>query len=397
MSKHLAIINTVTYGSTGRIMLGIADTAREAGMEVRTYAKKWDEDEAIPGNTYFGTKFENRINSTLSRITGISDVLSLFGTLRLIRELKRWDVDCIHLHNLHGWYLSFPLLFRFIKKRGIRVIWTLHDAWPVTGKCTYFIYPPCSKWQESCGGCGRLKEYPSSLLDATRFMLKLKKRSFLGVADMTLVTPSQWLADLVRPTFLGQYQIRVIHNGIDLEAFAPKAGDFREKHALAGKKLVLGVAFQWETRKGLDVFQWLARRLPEDYAIVLVGTNEETDRLLPENVLSIHRTHDTGELAEIYSAADVFVNPTREDNFPTTNLEALACGTPVITFKTGGSPEMLSPLCGSVVERDDLEGLAREIERVCTERPYTRADCRRQAEKFEKKSSFRRYVELYTE
>ena len=397
MSKRLAIINTVTYGSTGRIMLGIADTAREAGMEVRTYAKKWDEDEAIPGNTYFGTKFENRINSTLSRITGISDVLSLFGTLRLIRELKRWDVDCIHLHNLHGWYLSFPLLFRFIKKRGIRVIWTLHDAWPVTGKCTYFIYPPCGKWQESCGGCSRLKEYPSSLLDATRFMLKLKKRSFLGVADMTLVTPSQWLADLMRPTFLGQYQVRVIHNGIDLEAFAPKAGDFREKQGLAGKKLVLGVAFQWETRKGLDVFQWLARRLPEDYAIVLVGTNEETDRLLPENVLSIHRTHDTGELAEIYSAADVFVNPTREDNFPTTNLEALACGTPVITFKTGGSPEMLSPLCGSVVERDDLEGLAREIERVCTERPYTRADCRRQAEKFEKKSSFRRYVELYTE
>jgi glycosyltransferase involved in cell wall biosynthesis len=174
---------------------------------------------------------------------------------------------------------------------------------------------------------------------------------------MTLATPSRWLAELVRESFLGQYEVRVIHKGIDLTVFSPKAGDFRERHGLQGKKLVLGVAFAWENRKGLDVFQWLAGRLSDEYRIVLVGTNEETDRLLPENVLSIHRTHDTAELAEIYSAADVFVNPTREDNFPTTNLEALACGTPVVTFRTGGSPEMLSPLCGSVVEQDDLEGL----------------------------------------
>lgn len=397
MSKRLAIINTVTYGSTGRIMLGIADTARAAGMEVRTYAKKWDEDDAIPGHKYFGTKFENRINSTVSRLTGIADVLSLFGTLSLIQELKRWNVDYIHLHNLHGWYLSFPLLFRFIKKNRIRVIWTLHDCWAFTGKCPYYSSPPCVKWKESCGGCPRLKDYPSSILDATRPMLKLKKKCFSNVDHMTLATPSRWLAELVRESFLGQYEVRVIHNGIDLTVFSPKAGDFRERHGLQGKKLVLGVAFAWENRKGLDVFQWLAGRLSDEYRIVLVGTNEETDRLLPENVLSIHRTHDTAELAEIYSAADVFVNPTREDNFPTTNLEALACGTPVVTFRTGGSPEMLSPICGSVVEQDDLEGLKGEIERICRDKPYAPEACRRRAENFEMKNSFTKYVELYAE
>lgn len=397
MSKRLAIINTVTYGSTGRIMLGIADTARAAGMEVRTYAKKWDEDDAIPGNEYFGTKFENRINSTVSRLTGFSDVLSVFGTLRLIRELKKWDVDCIHLHNIHGWYLSFPLLFRFIKKHRIRVIWTLHDCWAFTGKCPHFTYPPCGKWKEACGGCGRLRDYPSSLLDTTRSMLKLKKKCFSNVADMTLVTPSRWLAGLVKESFLEGYEVKVIHNGIDLDVFQPRDSDFIEKNGLQGRKIILGVAFVWEARKGLDVFLRLADRLPEEYRIVLVGTDEKTDRCLPDTILSIHRTHDAQELAQIYSAADVFVNPTREDNFPTTNLEALACGTPVITFNTGGSPEMLSPLCGSVVDKDDLEGLKREIERVCRDKPYTPEACRRRAEDFEMKNSFTKYVELYAE
>lgn len=397
MSKRLALINTVTYGSTGRIMLGIADTARSDGMEVRTYAEKRGRDRAIPGNTYFGSRFENRINSTVSRLTGLSDVLSVFGTLRLIRDLKKWDVDCIHLHNLHGWYLSFPLLFRFIKKNRIRVVWTLHDCWAFTGKCPHFTYPPCSKWKEACGACSRLREYPSSLLDATRWMLKLKKRCFLQVDSMTLVTPSRWLAGLVKESFLGGYEVRVIHNGIDLSVFRPTVSDFVEKNGLSGKKLILGVAFQWDVRKGLDVFPWLAEHLSDEYRIVLVGTDEKTERDLPRSILSIRKTHDMGELAQIYSAADVFVNPTREDNFPTTNLEALACGTPVITFNTGGSPECIDESCGSVVEKDDLEGLKREIERVCRDKPYTPEACRRRAENFEMKNSFTKYVELYAE
>jgi glycosyltransferase involved in cell wall biosynthesis len=200
---------------------------------------------------------------------------------------------------------------------------------------------------------------------------------------------------LVGESFLKNFPIEVINNGIDLTVFAPKKSNFRETYKLGDKKIVLGVAMLWSLAKGIDVFVRLAKSLPEDYKIVLIGTNEDVDKMLPENIISIHRTQNQQELAEIYTAADVFVNPTREDTYPTVNMEALACGTPVLTFRTGGSPEMLDETCGSVVECDDIGALEKEIIRICTEKPYTAEACLQKAKEFDKNERFKEYVELY--
>jgi glycosyltransferase involved in cell wall biosynthesis len=214
---------------------------------------------------------------------------------------------------------------------------------------------------------------------------------------MTVVTPSQWLADLVRESFLKDYPVTVIQNGIDLSVFHPAESDFRKKHGIPEEKFILlGVAFDWGVRKGLDVFLKLAEELdPDKYQLVLVGTNDAVDKQLPPHIVSIHRTQNQQELAKIYSAADLFLNPTREDNFPTVNMESVACGTPVLTFRTGGSPEMLDETCGAVVPCDDTEAFIREIQRIREERPFTAAQCVRKAASYDQNRKYKEYTDLY--
>lgn len=213
---------------------------------------------------------------------------------------------------------------------------------------------------------------------------------------MTLVTPSQWLADLARQSFMKSYPVKVINNGIDLQVFRPSPSEFRQEYGIPEhKKILLGVAFGWGVRKGLDVFIELANRLDDSYQIVLVGTDEQVDAQLPKNVISIHRTHSQQELAQLYSAADLLVNPTREDNFPTVNIEALACGTPVLTYRTGGSPEIIDDTCGAAVACDDFEMLIGEIHRITKEKPFSVQACVSRAKRFDMSDRFLEYVALY--
>ena len=215
--------------------------------------------------------------------------------------------------------------------------------------------------------------------------------------DLTIITPSQWLANLVKYSFLKDYPVKVINNGIDLSVFKPTENSFREKNGLTGKKIVLGVAFGWGVRKGLDAFIELEKRLPDDYQIVLVGTDDNVDKRLPAKIISIHHTQNQKELAEIYTAADVFANPTREENYPTVNMESIACGTPVVTFRTGGSPEILDETCGSAVDCDDVDALEIEIRRICEEKPYSVEACLAWSKNFDKNSRFEEYMKLYKE
>lgn len=394
-------INMCLNGSTGKIMLQIADCAREKGDDVRTYStqafsKRYRKLPPAPmGHKYYGSYIESGIHFVCAHFFGFNGCYSWFATKRLIHQLKKYKPDVLHLHNLHNYCINFPLLFKYIKKNNIRVIWTLHDCWTFTGHCPHFDMIGCEKWKTGCYQCPQYKDYPKSYVDRSKAMYKLKKRWFTGVKDMTIVTPSQWLADLAKQSFLSEYPVKVINNGIDLSIFQPTDSDFRAKYNLNGKFILLGVAFAWGTRKGLDVFIELSKRLPSDYQIVLVGTDDRIDQQLPENIISIHRTQNQTELAQIYTAADLFVNPTREDNYPTVNMEALACGTPVLTFKTGGSPEMLDETCGSVVEKDDTDALYEEILRIRAEEPYSKAACLEKAKQFDMYDKFAEYVELY--
>lgn len=396
-------INMLHSGSTGKIMLGLAETARRAGHQVYTFSPHYYQRGGRPsfppieGHEYFGTPFENMLHLRASQITGLQGYFSWFGTKELLSKVSAIRPDVIHLHNLHNRTINLPMLVAYIKKRKIPTLWTLHDCWAFTGQCPHFTMEKCDKWKSGCGGCSQIRSYPDAFVDRTRFMWKKKRSWFTGVPDMTLVTPSQWLADLVKQSFLREYSVKVIPNGIDLSIFKPRVSDFRKRYRIPdGKNILLGVAFGWGVRKGLDVFLELAKRLDgAKYQIVLVGTDDSVDKQLPESIISIHRTENQQQLAEIYTAADLFVNPTREENYPTVNMESIACGTPVLTFRTGGSPEIVSPDTGSVVGCDDVDSLEKEIVRICQTRPYTEEQCLNRAAEFDQFHRFKEYIRLY--
>lgn len=391
----------VCTGSTGKIMLSIAGLERD-DLQIFTYSpypfsKKYKEKPYVNDHhLFYGTWIERRISNVIGRVFGLNGLNCFFGTVQLIKNMRKKNVDVIHLHNLHSYCIYFPILMDYIKRKNIKIIWTLHDCWSFTGHCPHFDMIGCDKWKTGCHNCPQYREYPQSLFDSSKCMYKFKRKWFTGVKNMTIVTPSKWLAGLVKQSFLGEYPVKVINNGIDLDIFKPTESDFRKKYALENKYIVLGVAFGWDKRKGLDVFCEMAQRFDsEKFQIVLVGTDENIDRNLPKNIISIHRTENQKELAEIYTAADVFANPTREENYPTVNMECIACGTPIVTFNTGGSPEMLDETCGAVVAKDDTDAMYNEIIRICETKPYSKDDCLKRAESFDENEKYKEYIKIY--
>ena len=383
-------INAVPYGSTGRIMFQLADALEHRGDEVLctagfTWKKSSREDFFITSNI-----FEKTAHTYLARLTGRIGGFSVLATRRLLKRLDAFRPDLIHLHNLHGWFINIPMLFNYIREKDIPVVWTLHDCWSFTGHCPHFQGIGCEKWKTGCHDCPLYRLYPDTYFDYSKRMYRTKKKWLSGVNRMTIVTPSRWLAGCVKESFLSDYRVHIIPNGINLSVFSAGA-----KKADKRSHTILGVAYAWNDKKGLDVFIELRKRLGEDFRIVLVGTDEAVDRQLPEGIVSVHRTQSQKELAELYREADVFVNPTREDNLPTVNMEALACGTPVITFDTGGSPEIPDETCGIVVPKNDIDALELEIRRVCTERPFSRQQCLERAKTFDEGNCIRQYLELY--
>lgn len=393
----IAEINTVNFGSTGNIMYGIQKKAISNGFTVYSYYCMGDKKENNTESFQVGSKLYNKITGKIAHLTGKIGCYSFLSTFLLINKFRKKNVDTIHLHNLHISFLNLPMLFRYIKKNHIKVIWTLHDCWAFTGHCPYFTIAKCDKWKKGCYECPQYKEYPASSFDNSKTMWRLKNKWFTDVENMTIVTPSKWLAGLVKESFLKDYPVKVIYNGIDLSIFKPTPSNFRKKYAISNDKFILlGVAFGWGKRKGLDVFIELAQRLnPTQYQIVLVGTNDIIDRQLPSSVLSIHKTANQVELAEIYTAANLFVNPTREEVLGMVNIEANACGIPVITFNSGGSPECINKNSGTVIECDDIDALEKEIIRIFEKRPFTKNDCIKRAKAFDLNDRFGDYVKLY--
>ena len=390
-------INNWNFGSTGKIMRSIEAKASENGYEVASaYSKcRVNLNGKKTSDIPIGNRMTNNLHPIFAKITGLNGCFSFFATLNFLRKVKRFSPDVIHLHNLHNCYINLPLLFRFIKKNNIRTVWILHDCWAFTGHCPYFTLAKCDKWKNGCYGCASYMEYPYSLFDNSKLMYRLKKKWFTGVSDLTIITPSQWLGDLVKQSFLAEYPVKVINNGIDLSVFRPTDSDFRKKYNCEDKFLILGVAFAWEKRKGLDVFIELAKRLDERFQIVLVGTDDNVDKQLPENIISIHRTHSQAELAEIYSACDLFLNPTREENYPTVNMEAISCGTPVLTFNTGGSGEIPDNTCGNVVGDNTVEAIFEKINEIFNNNPFTEANCLKRAQSFAAEEKYAEYIKLY--
>lgn len=388
--KVVQINTTCGIGSTGKICTGISRVMTENKIENYILCSRSN---GYPHGIPCSDIGYIKLQALKARILGNYGFNSGHATRKMIAQLEKIQPDIVHLHNIHGHDCDLEMLFSYFREKKTKLIWTFHDCWAFTAYCPHFSMAGCDKWKSQCNQCIQHHDY-SWVFDRSRELFARKRALFTDL-DLTIVTPSKWLAELVKQSFLKDYPVQVIHNGIDLEVFQPISGDFRSKFGLESKKIVLGVSFGWDNRKGLDVFVELAKRLPGDYRIVLMGTDVKTEKILPPNVISIHRTQNQRELAEIYTAADVFVNPTREENYPTVNMESLACGTPVLTFRTGGSPEIIDATCGTVVDCDDVESLERETLRICADRPYPEAQCLQKAREFDQNERFKEYLRLY--
>lgn len=389
--KVIQVNATCGIGSTGKICVEISRILSQNNIE--NYIFHSGKTNGYPLGIQCSDNKYIKWQALKSKILGNYGLNSKSATRRIIRKLDSACPDIVHLHNIHGHDCNIELLFEYFKKNKIKLMWTFHDCWSFTGYCPHFIMAKCEKWRTKCSQCVQCREY-SWFFDKSDMLYEKKKRLFEGL-DLTIVTPSKWLADSVKQSFLKDYPVVVINNGIDLNIFKPSESDFLTKHRLKHKRIILGVSSSWDKRKGLDVFVDLAKRLPNDYKIVLVGTNQAIKKALPKNILCINHTQNQEELAQIYTVADVFVNPTREDNYPTVNMEALACGTPVLTFRTGGSSEVLDKSCGCVVDCDDIDALEKEIFRICQEKPYSNEACVNKAQMFDKNERFKEYWNLY--
>lgn len=395
--RKIVYINACNYGSTGSIIRNLASMALTEGFKPYLFFPKTKNniDSLKDGDYLFGNIIARNIDAKLCEFSGNLDSLFYEATYELLHKLDEIKPDLIHIHNLHGGYINYTLLFNYIKKKNIAVIWTLHDCWSFTGRCPHFLISNCSEWKHNCEKCNySLNDYPKAKRNKSQKLLNTKREAFGGVKNLTIVTPSTWLSKLLSDSILEQYPVQVINNGIDTNIFQRRNSYFKEKMNIK-KYLVLGVSLAWSYKKGLDVFVALSQHMGDDYSFVIVGINKELARELPDNIITIEKTNNPIELAEIYSSADVFINPTREDNYPTVNLEALSCGCPVVTFNTGGSSEMLDESCGRTVLCGDVEAMKKCIQDICEGHNILTESCINKASLFKKSKCFQQYIDLY--
>ena len=381
-------------GSTGRICTDIAAALESDGNDVKiAFGRNAD---IVPAkyNKYavrIGNDIDLKIHGLITRAFDATGFGSIRATGRFIQWIYQFNPDIIHLHNLHGYYINIDLLFSCLKQLNKPVVWTLHDVWPFTGHSAYCDAVGCSKWKNGCENCPQMKVYPKSYVDRSKRNWERKRNIFCGVTNLTIVTPSKWLAELVEDSFLNEYPVKVINNGIDTGKFHKVNTHLRSDLRLQRKKILLSVATVWNDLKGLSDFERLADLLGENYKIILVGgmTNSQ-EKELPESILHIRRTQDVNEMVELYNTADIYLNLTYCDTYPTVNLEAASCGTPVITYAVGGSTESAEMFGGISVRRGDVEAVAhavRESERLKVVIP---ADY-----DLDKKRAIKEYIGLY--
>lgn len=389
----IAILQSGNNGFFPRFYNNLFKTLNDNGHEVALFSPRTGVNHRtqLSGQRFWGGRLNWHIHNILYHITGIKDVYSTLDTLDLIRKLGVFKPDIIHFHVIGEGILNLPLLIRYISKKKIPLVWTMHDCRAFTGGCPYFDEIGCDKWKTGCGKCPDT-QYRLSKIDRTALQWKIFKKYLTGLKNLTIVTPSKWLHDFVKQSFLKDYDCQVIYNGIDQTPFNNTDGfNLRKSLGLTGKKVVLGIAASWTARKGLDSFKYLASALPEDYKIVLVGNIPDE---IP-NIIKLPPSSDVNLIAAYYNMADVFCNPTLADNFPTTNIEALSSGLPVVTYLTGGSPEEIDSTSGIAVEKGNKKLLTEAIIRVC-ESPdiYTAESCKRRSTNFGL-SQYNKYMSLY--
>lgn len=397
-------INTRYYngGSTGRIMYDLKKVMEADGVESYAafgFGYKPNGDEA---KTVYRIESDREllVSKLWTKATGHHG----FNNKRESKQLLKWidevKPDIIHMHNIHNHYVNVRILLEYIGEKQIPCVLTMHDCWTFTGHCAYFDYSGCNRWLTGCCHCPSLRDYPKTFapIDPSSWNYRHKQRLFAPL-NITFVSPSQWLCDLQQQSFIKDKPCMVINNGVDTSVFHPIQSDVREQYGIGQRKMILAVAGGLAVRKGRDYLLDLPNHLNDDEVLVLVGLGRGQEKLLPptSKIIGIHRTKTADELVGLYSEADVFINPTLEDNFPTTNIEALACGTPVVTFKTGGSWECVDESTGIVAKKGDIKDLLGKIRKVLDNGKdhYKEACVKKAHAMYNKDIQYRKYIELY--
>lgn len=389
----------ITYGrgSTGIIARLIADMLKANGDE--PYVAYDGYNNYHVDNDYpIGNKWFYRIHEKLfTKLFDRQGFGSYLPTKGLCLWLDKVKPDIIHLHNLHGSYINLPLLFKYINKHNIPVVMTLHDCWTMTGHCYHFDFVGCERWKTECYECPLHSKYPVSIgPDCSKRNYRKKRALFTSVERMHVVSVSYFIDRIVKDSYLNKYPHTVLYNGIDISVFKPSENNLRSELDISEDKIILlGVSSGWSDKKGLSEMLWLSE--DPKFQVILIGAQDELVERLPKKLIALRRTESQKQLAEYYTMADVFVNPTYNDSFPTVNLEALACGTPVVTYCTGGSPEAIDNRTGVVVERGDRESLRTAVLSLITrDREGLKYDCRKRAEEyFDQNKCYKGYLDIY--
>ena len=392
--KKIVQINVVCNGSTGRIMCDIAKTANNKGFKTYCFYGR-----GIPkGNFHcikIGNKFSVLFHVFLARL-GFNGRGSYFATKKMVRQLKKIQPDVIQLHNIHGYYINLKVLFKYLRNDyNGKIVWTLHDCWAFTGHCSHFTVAKCNKWKKQCGKCPQLNVYPKTILDTSKYEYKFKKKYFSGLKNVTIVTPSKWLSDLVKKSFLKDYDIQVIYNGIDETIFHKhKDTNFYNKYPdLKNKKIILGVASNWENNKGLSYFLQLNNIISDEYKIVLIGLTKDLISKLPEKILGVEKTDSASELVEFYSVSHVLYNPSLEETFSLVTAEAQACQLPVIVFDSSAPKELVTTndyVVRNVLTKDIVKITEEVYQKINKISSKEKAECQFTLEQMTNK-----YIKLY--
>ena len=401
MKKLLQINVTANIGSTGRIAEEIGQLAMSEG---------WESYVAYGRGNYnsqsklikVGNKFDLMLHGVKSLVFDSHGLGSKHATKKLINKIKKISPDIIHLHNIHGYYINIEVLFKYLAEANIPIVWTLHDCWTFTGHCSHFSYIKCDKWKTLCNKCPQENMYPKCIgFDQSKRNYNLKKDLFNLPSNITLVPVSIWLSEFLKDSLFCKYPVNTIHNGINTNKFRllddQDIENKKKEYKIADKFVILGVANNWSQRKGLPEFLTLSKKIKENDIIILIGLNKNQIKTLPPNIIGITHTKSIEELALFYSISDLYINPTWEDNFPTTNLEALSCGIPVATYKTGGAVEQITPETGFIIEQGDIGGLINSINTIGEKGKATYSlACRERAlSHFRKEDRYAEYIQLY--
>ena len=396
--KILQINSVCGLGSTGRIATDLYKALEEQGHECVIAYGRGTAPEGIK-TIKIGTDLDNYIHVAKTRLLDKHGLGSTKATNEFIKKVEEYDPDIIHLHNIHGYYLNIEILFNYLNKTEKKVVWTLHDCWSFTGHCCYFEYNSCDKWKNGCKDCIQLREYPQSIfVDNSKNNYSIKKKLFANRKDLTIVAVSEWLKNIVEQSFLSKNEILKISNGIDVDIFkSNKKNKYYEKYGLKNKKVILGVANVWDGRKGLNDFIKLSKLIDEDYSIVLVGLLDKQIKNLPENIIGITRTNNVEELVELYSNADVFINTSVEETFGMVNIEAMACGTPIIVYNCTASPETVNQEFSYIVDKNNINDILKCINEINKKGKQFYSDkCIDWVRKnYRKKDMFNLYIDLY--